>query len=117
MLLPMVYSTGVSGGKISITDMVRMLSENPAKVFGLHPRKGQIRVGADADLVILDPAVEWTVDENNQHSVAGWSPYHGRIIKGVISQTIVRGKTVYDGDAIVTDPGFGVFVRPEEVKS
>jgi len=111
-LLPLLYSEGVAKGRLSIHDLSRLLSENPAKVFGLYPRKGQILVGADADLVILDPDVEWVLDEKTLRSTAGWSPYHGRPMKGRITHTIVRGETVYDGEMIVAQPGFGQFVPP-----
>jgi len=116
MLLPLIYSKGVAGGKITINDLARLLSENPARIFNLFPGKGQIRPGADADLVILDPEVKWTVDETKQHSTAGWSPYNGRAMQGKIVRTIVRGETVYDGTAIVVESGFGKFVEPDKNK-
>jgi allantoinase len=112
-LLPLLYSEGVAKGRLSIRNLVHLLAENPAKVFGLYPRKGQIRVGADADLVILDPDDEWVLDEKSLHSTAGWSPYHGRPMKGRITHTIVRGETVYDGEMIIAQPGFGQFVPPQ----
>lgn len=116
MLLPLIYSEGVAKGKITPNDLARLLSENPARTFGFWPAKGQIRIGAQADLVILDPEVQWTVDERQQHSSAGWSPYHGRVIRGKIIRTLVRGETVYDGTAIVVEPGFGKFVEPDKNK-
>jgi allantoinase len=111
-LLPLLYSEGVAKGRLSIHDLVRLLAVNPAKVFGLSPHKGQIQVGADADLVILDPEVEWVLDEKSLHSTAGWSPYHGRPIKGRISRTILRGETIYNGETIIAQPGYGQFVPP-----
>jgi allantoinase len=116
MLLPIIYSEGVAKGKITINDLVRLVSENPARIFDLFPGKGQIRPGADADLVILDPEVKWAVDESKQHSTAGWSPYNGRAIQGKIVRTFVRGETVYDGTVIVVEPGFGKFVEPDKNK-
>jgi allantoinase len=114
MLLPLIYSEGVAKGKITINDLARLVSENPARRFDLFPAKGQIRPGADADLVILDPEVKWAVDESKQHSTAGWSPYNGRAMQGKIVQTLVRGETVYDGTVIVVEPGFGKFVEPDK---
>jgi allantoinase len=113
-LLPVLYSEGVAKGRLSIHDLVRLLAENPAKVFRLSPRKGQIRVGADADLVILDPNIEWEFDEKLGYSTAGWSPYHGRSMKGRVTRTIVRGETVYDGETVLADPGFGQFIPPQQ---
>jgi allantoinase len=111
-LVPLTYSEGVAKGRLSLHDMLRMLAFNPAKVFGLLRRKGCIRVGADADLIILDPAVEWRIDEAEFHSSAGWSPYHALRVQGKIERTLVRGITVYDGTDIVADSGFGRFVAP-----
>jgi len=114
-LAPMIYSEGVAKGRLSIHDFVRLLSEKPAEIFGLAPRKGQIRIGADADLAILDPTAEWTLDEASLHSSAGWSPYHGWPLKGKVTQTILRGHVVFDGEHVVAVPGTGQFVsgQPE----
>jgi allantoinase len=111
-LLPLMYSEGVAKERFSLFDMVRMLSSNPAGIFGLHPRKGSIRVGADADLVVLDPEAEVRLDEKSLHSAAGWSPYHHMRIQGKVERTLLRGKTVYDGKDITAEPGFGRFVGP-----
>jgi len=112
-LAPMLFSEGVAKGRLTIHDMVRLLSQKPAEVFGLAPRKGQIRVGADADLTIIDPTIEWTLDEKEQHSSAGWSPYHGWPMTGKITKTIVRGQVVFDGERVVADPGTGQFIPGE----
>ncbi|KAI7256858.1 hypothetical protein KC345_g10913, partial [Hortaea werneckii] len=110
-LLPNLYSAGVAEGKLTIHDLVRLLCENPARVYGLSDRKGSLKTGADADLVILDPAAEWVLDEAGQHSFAGWSLYHGRAMKGKIDSVLVRGQEVYDGERI-TGRLEGQFVRP-----
>lgn len=109
-LLPMIYSEGVAKGRISLRDLTWLLSEGPAEVFGLAPRKGRIAVGADADLVLLDPQAEWVLDEAALHSSAGWSPYHGWPMVGRVTTTILRGQVVYDGQQVVAKPGTGRFV-------
>jgi allantoinase len=108
-LLPMIYSEGVAQAKITILDMVRLLSENPASIFGLDYCKGKIAQGMDADLVILDPNQSYILREENLHSSAGWSPYHGWHVQGKIVSTFVRGKRVF-GEGIMGLPGFGRFV-------
>jgi allantoinase len=108
-LLPLLFSEGVAAGRLSIGRLASLLAEGPARVFDLWPRKGQIAVGADADLAILDPSVSWTVEAANLQSSAGWTPYEGRQIRGRVTRTIVRGRTVYDGSTIA---GEGLFVRP-----
>lgn len=111
-LVTLIYSEGVAKGHVSIVDMVRMLASTPARIFGLLRSKGSLRMGADADLIVLDPNVEGQIDEAKLHSSAGWSPYHNRWIKGKVDRTMIRGKTVYDGTDIVVDSGFGRFVDP-----
>lgn len=112
LLLPMLFSNGVATGRISIFDMVKLISESPARLFNISHRKGGIFPGADADLVIFDPKKKWTVEEEKQHSSAGWSPYNGLEITGSVYRTLVRGKIVYDDGSINAKPGFGTFIAP-----
>ncbi len=109
-LLPMMYSEGVAAGRITVLDLVRVLSENPAATFGLDYCKGKIATGMDADLVILDPNEAYRLDETALQSSAGWSPYNGWEMRGKITQTYVRGKLVYAGE-VVGEAGDGRFVR------
>ena len=109
-LLPLMYSEGVAKGRISMLDLVRLISERPAATFGLDHCKGAIAEGMDADLVVLDPKQSYVLDEKTLHSSAGWSPYHGRRVQGKIVYTFVRGKMVYDGE-VVGQPGDGRFIR------
>ena len=112
-LAPMIYSEGVAKGRLTIHDYVPAAGRNTGQDLWPCPRKGQIRVGADADLTILDPNVQWTLDEANQHSSAGWSPYHGWELQGKVTKTILRGQVVYDGQQVVAEPGTGQFVAGE----
>jgi allantoinase len=116
-LAPMIFSEGVGKGRITVHDFVRLLSEKPAEIFGLAPRKGQIRVGADADLTIIDPNAEWTLNEADLHSTAGWSPYHGWSMKGKIAKTILRGQVIFDGEQVVAEPGMGQFIPGQHSSS
>jgi allantoinase len=108
-LLPMIYSEGVAKGRITILDLVRLLSEKPAATFGLDYCKGKIKEGMDADFVILDPNQSCILNEETLHSSAGWSPYNGWKLQGKITHTFVRGKMVYNGEVIGV-PGDGQFV-------
>lgn len=111
LMLPLLYSEGVATGRLAVTDLVRLLAENPARLFGLWGRKGAIVPGFDADLVILDPAAEWVIDDGKLQSTAGWSPYAGRPVRGRVVATYVRGHLVWDGEAAVGEPA-GQFVAP-----
>ena len=92
--------------------LVEVLCERPARRFGLWPRKGALAVGADADLVVFDPAARFTVDEAALVSNAGWSAYHGRELVGRVERVLVRGRAVFADGAVVGRPGQGTFVRP-----
>ena len=110
-LLPLLFSEGVLKGRISLKQMVQVLSENPAKTFNLYPQKGGWMPGADADIVIIDPKKEWQVEGRSMHSVAKWTLFEDMILKGKVIMTLVRGKRVYQDGAIVGDP-LGCFVSP-----
>ena len=90
----------------------RLLCEGPRGGFGLWPRKGSLLPGADADLVILDPAEAWVVDPAALVMPAGWSPYAGRALRGRVRQVLARGEEVFAGGAVVSQPGRGGLVTP-----
>ena len=75
------------------------MSRNPAKIFGIK-NKGIIAAGYDADLTIVDMELEKKVDNNALRTKCGWSPFHGKILKGWPIMTIVGGKVVFDGNTI-----------------
>jgi allantoinase len=94
-------------------ELVRLVSELPARRFGLWPRKGSIAPGADADLMILDESVTWTIDPAQLITPAGWSPYTGRTVHGRVIATFSRGEQIWDGDRVLAGPGRGRFVPAE----
>lgn len=105
--LPMLFSAGVKTGRLSLEQFVAVTSTNPAKLFGLYPRKGAIAVGADADLVVWDPALTRTVDGSDMHSRSDFSPYDGWQVTGWPRFTISRGEVVAEGSAVTARPGRG----------
>ncbi|MFZ0091029.1 MAG: amidohydrolase family protein, partial [Solirubrobacteraceae bacterium] len=78
-------------------ELVRLVSERPARRFGLWPRKGRLAPGADADLMVLDPTVEWEIDPAQLVTPAGWSPYAGRRLRGRVIAAFCGGRQVWDG--------------------
>jgi len=109
--LVLMYSFGVVGHHMKLRQLVRLLSTNPAKIFGLWPRKGDIRPGSDADLVLFDPRPTRVLSAAELHSRAGFSPYEGLTVTGRVHSTICRGQVVYRNGANVGDRGFGRFLK------
>jgi dihydroorotase len=107
-----LFLTAVNEGKLTLDTLVRITSYNPARIFGVYPRKGVIQPGADADLVIIDMNKEEEITNETTYTKVGWTPYHGRKIKGAPIRTILRGKTVMENGKILGKPGDGQFVPP-----
>lgn len=115
--LPVMLTEGFHARRLSWERLAELLATNPAKLFGLYPRKGAIRVGADADFALVDPGREWTFDADQLHTRSGISPYLGRRFRGAVVRTIVRGRTVYVQGEVVGEPGYGRLVQPQEASS
>jgi dihydropyrimidinase len=109
--LPMLYSAGVLGGRISLEQFVAVTSTNSAKLFGLYPQKGTIQVGSDADMVVWDDNETRIIDGATMQSRADYSPYDGFKVTGWPKYTICRGEVVLDGKTVVGLPGRGQLVR------
>jgi dihydropyrimidinase len=90
--------------------MVELLSTNPAKLFGLYPRKGTIAPGSDADIVIFDPTKRKTITAADQHSKTDYNLYEGTEVTGDVETVLVRGTVVVDDGKLEVEPGFGQFV-------
>lgn len=109
-VLPLAYDGGVNKGWLSPVRLVQVLSENPARIFGLFPRKGTLAVGSDADIVVFDPSQEFTIRAENQHSRVGYTLYEGRTVLGWPEMTFQRGRPVLSERSIVAKPGDGQFL-------
>lgn len=103
--LPLML-TAVNAGLLGIADVVRLMAENPAKIFKLKGR-GFIKEGCKADLVAVDLEREYCIDASRFHSKARFSPFHGKRVKGKPVKTFVGGRLVMDGDEIVAEAGCG----------
>jgi dihydropyrimidinase len=90
--------------------MVELLSTNPAKLFGLYPRKGTIAVGSDADIVVFDPEKKSTISAKNQHSKIDYTLYEGTEVTGAPEIVLLRGHVLVENDELVASPGIGQFV-------
>ena len=110
VLLPVVLTEGVHKRGMSLSRLTEIFSLNPAKRFGLYPEKGSLEIGADADFVILDLDREWVCKAKDMHYLNKHTPYDGRIFKGFIEKTYIRGNLVCDNNEIKVERGFGEFV-------
>jgi dihydroorotase len=110
--LPLMLDA-VAKGRMGLADVVRVMSAAPARAFGLYGRKGVVAVGAEADLVLVDPGREHTIRTAELASRGKYTPYDGWTVTGSPVRTIVRGRTVALEGKVVAPPGWGRLVRPE----
>jgi len=108
MRLPLLFSEGVQRGRINLNQFVAFSSTNAARIYGMHPRKGTIAIGADADIAIWDPDDVWIAGE--MHDNMDYNPFAGREIKGRPVTVLNRGRRVIESTECVAAPGDGSFV-------
>jgi dihydropyrimidinase len=108
--LQMIHEFGVRAGRISLNRMVELLATNPAKLFGLYPRKGTIAVGSDADIVVFDPEKTMTISAQTHHSKVDYSLYEGMQVTGSPEVVLLRGHVLVENGELVATPGIGRFV-------
>jgi len=109
-LLSVVYGLGVANGRITVERMVDLLATTPARRFGLE-RKGRIATGADADVVLFDPAAHRTIRQADLHHTSDFTPYEGIEVAGAVRDVFVRGGAVVREGRAVGDRGWGRFVE------
>ena len=117
--LPLLFSEGVGKGRIDLHTFVALTATNHAKLYGLHPRKGTIAVGADADLAIWDPDREVLVTGEMIHDAAGYTPYEGRRLTGWPVTVLSRGRIVVEDGKLTAERGSGRFLpcaQPEAAR-
>ena len=102
--------TAVAAGRITAVQMCRVLSENPAKLYGVYPRKGVIAAGSDADIVVLDPHGQGVITAADQLANVDYSPYEGMPVQGRIDAVYLRGRLSVQDGTVLCDNG-GSFVE------
>jgi dihydropyrimidinase len=109
--LSLMFTNGVIKRKMEITKLYEKMSLNPAKIFGLYPRKGTLKEGADADIVIFNPQDPKIIKSEELYTNCDWSPYEGMEIAGSPDYTISRGEIVYEKGEISARQGRGQFLK------
>jgi dihydropyrimidinase len=108
--LKMIHTFGVRQNRITLNRMVELLATNPAKLFGLYPRKGTLAVGSDADIVIFDPEKRETLSASTQHSRSDYNLYEGTEVVGAPEIVLLRGSVLVEDGELVASPGVGRYV-------
>ena len=113
--MPLLFSEGVGKGRLSLNEFVALTSANAAKLYGLHPRKGTIAIGADANIAIWDPHWERTITRSMLHDNMDYTPYEGRTVTGWPRVVINRGRVVVEDESLQVERGSGTFLerKPE----
>lgn len=101
----LIYTCGVASGKITPEQMCGYLSENPAKLYGLYPKKGCIKAGSDADITVYDTKNDSVITAKNQFQNTDYAPFEGFKTKGSVASVYLRGRKVFDGKTVVEKTG------------
>ena len=107
--MALLYSEGVLGGRITLEKFVELTATNPAKAYGLHPRKGTIAIGSDADLVVWDERT-FVLDNSQLHHNVDYTPYAGQTLRAWPGITLAGGEVVWDGQQFHPRRGQGRFL-------
>lgn len=108
--LPVLFDAAITGNRIDLTDFVRVTATNPAKRYGLYPRKGTIAPGSDADLVLWDPELRKTISPDLFESAIDYTPYDGREVTGWPVATYLRGRLTMKDGALRSSRGDGQYL-------
>jgi len=111
--MPMLWTHGVATGRLTMNEFVAVTSTNIAKILNVYPKKGAILVGADADIVVWDPAKEKTITAGTQQSAIDYNVFEGKHVKGLPRYTLTRGMVAVDDGEVKTQEGHGKFVERE----
>lgn len=108
--LPLLFDAMVSRGRMRLEDFVRLTATEPARIYGLAPKKGVIAIGSDADLVVWDPQMRVRIDDATVHDGSGYTAYGGRDVQGWPSHVLRRGSVIVENGELMAQPGSGRFL-------
>jgi dihydropyrimidinase len=114
--LPILFSEGVMKKRITLPQFAALTATNHAKAYGLHPRKGAIAIGADADLALWDPSITRKIRHADLHDGSDYTPYEGIEVTGWPVMTILRGQVIVENGKLAAEKGIGGFLARPPVK-
>ena len=109
--MAIIWDSGVNTGRLTMNEFVAVTSTNTAKIFNIHPKKGAIQVGADADIVIWNPEAERTISAKTHHQNIDFNIFEGRKVRGIPAYTLSQGKVVWDNGELKTIEGAGRYIN------
>jgi dihydropyrimidinase len=115
--MELLFSEGVAKNKITLNKYVEVACTNPAKIFGMFPRKGTIAVGSDADIVIFDPNEKHILSATTHHMNVDYSGYEGWEVTGKVKTVLLRGAIAIENNECKIEKGFGKFIKRNKVES
>jgi dihydropyrimidinase len=115
--MELLFSEGVAKNKITLNKYVEVACTNPAKIFGMFPRKGTIAVGSDADILIFDPNEKHTLSAKTHHMNVDYSGYEGWEVTGKVKTVLLRGQVAIENNECKIEKGFGKFIRRNKVEN
>lgn len=113
--MELLFSEGVNKKRITVNKFVEVTATNPAKIFGMFPRKGTIGIGSDADIILLDPNERHTLSAKTHHMNVDYSGYEGMQLTGKVKTTILRGQVAVHNGEVRIKKGYGSFVKRNKV--
>lgn len=114
--MELLFSEGVAKGKITLSQFVEISSTNPAKIFGMFPRKGSIAPGSDADIVIFDPNKKHSISAKTHHMNVDYSAYEDWEVAGKVEVVLLRGAVAIENNECKIDKGFGQFIKRNKIE-
>jgi dihydropyrimidinase len=113
--MELLFSEGVNKNRITLNKYVEVACTNPAKIFGMFPRKGTIAIGSDADIIILDPQHKHTISAATHHMNVDYSAYEGWELTGKVKTVLLRGQVAIDNNECLVPKGYGQFIKRNKV--
>jgi dihydropyrimidinase len=113
--MELLFSEGVSKGKITLNKYVEVAATNAAKIFGMFPKKGTIAVGSDADIILIDPNEKHTLSAATHHMNVDYSGYEGWQLTGKVKTVLLRGQIAIDNNECKIPKGYGKFIKRNKV--